>query len=52
MNYKVTVNFSRGPAFSVELTAIDVFVAAEAGRKFAVECGFGFPVKKTVVVPA
>lgn len=52
MNWKVTLDFKRGPAFSTTAQAVDKDAAITLAKSFAKGCGFDAPVKKAVAVPA
>ena len=50
MTYKVTINYTRGPAFSTEATADDEVKAIALAKAFARGCGFDAPVKSARAV--
>jgi hypothetical protein len=52
MTYKVTIDFTRGPAFSTTAQADDEAKAIALAKAFARGCGFDAPIKSTKAVPA
>lgn len=52
MNWKVTLDFKRGPSFGMVLPADDKATAIAKAKREAVDFGFDEPVKKAVAVPA
>ena len=51
MTYQVTIDFKRGPSWSVKVNAPDEESAAYQARKEAVGLGFDEVVKKVTVRP-
>jgi hypothetical protein len=51
MTYKVTIDFKRGPSFSLDVTTPRKEDAIEQATAYARGCGFDAPVKKAVAVP-
>lgn len=52
MNWRVTIDFKRGPAFAVEIEADKRSDAIRAAEQFARGCGFDGPIKKSDATPA
>lgn len=52
MNWKVTLDFKRGPSFSTDAQAATKEAAITLAKAFAKGCGYEQQVKKAVAVPA
>lgn len=52
MNWRVTLDFKRGPAFGTTAQAPDKDAAIALAKAFARGCGFDQPVAKATAVPA
>lgn len=51
MNWRVTLDFKRGPSFTYEVRAKDEFTAITIAKSEAAGYGFDAPVKKAAAIP-